>query len=29
VDLFSARTRVNLKWMLLGMATFWRIRQVR
>lgn len=29
VDLFFARTRVNLKWMLLGMATFWRIRQVR
>ncbi|MDX9750645.1 MAG: flippase [Flavobacteriales bacterium] len=29
MDLFFARTRVNLKWMLLGMASFWRIRHVR
>ncbi len=29
MDLFFARTRTNLKWMLLGMATFWRIRGVR
>ena len=29
MDLFFASTRQNFKWMLLGMATFWRIRRVR